>query len=264
MELQNNVTGAPLHPIVSTPSVPFAPYYDQGGITIYNADCMEVMRQTADESFDLVFTSPPYNKGLRIDGNWSGIVTESCKFSRFRGGYGEHDDAMPMDEYTEWQKKIVKECYRIVSGAVFYNHKQRVVNWQCQLPLFADVPLRQIIVWDTGTGINLHPGAFAPSHEWIMVYAKDSFRLRSKKESAIGDVWRVPKESSSWHPAPFPIGLPSKALSAVDCRSVFDPFMGSGTTLLAAKLFGIKAVGCEVNEEYCEKAAKRLSQGVLF
>lgn len=240
------------------------PYYKDSHCTIYNMDCLEFMADCDDESFDLAFTSPPYNKGLRIDGNWSGAVTKSCKASRFRDGYGKHDDAMEPDKYKAWQETVVKECYRLVSGALFYNHKQRIVNFECQLPLFANIPLRQIIIWDTGAGVNLHPGAFAPAHEWIIVYAKPSFRLKSKKESAVGDVWRVSREKSDWHPAPFPVALPTKAFDATGCQSVLDPFCGSGSTLMAAKESGIKAVGCELSEEYCEKAADRLRQGLLF
>lgn len=241
-----------------------APFYNSDGVVIYHADCRDVLSQLADDSIDLVFTSPPYNKGLRIDGTWTGIVTESCKSSRFRDGYGVHDDAMPQDEYRNWQRDTLAECWRIVRGAIFYNHKPRVVNFECELPFFADLPLRQIIIWDTGVGINLHPGAFAPAHEWIIVYAKPDWRLSSKGESAIGDVWRVPPERSDRHPAPFPVELPLRAMRSCDCEIVFDPFMGTGSTLVAAKRLGRRAIGCDVNERYCEIAAERLRQGTLF
>jgi site-specific DNA-methyltransferase (adenine-specific) len=241
-----------------------APYYQRDGITIYHGDCREILPGIEDESVDLVFTSPPYNKGMRIDGNWTGVVTESCKSSRFRGGYGTHDDAMDPSEYKAWQEDTLRQLWRVCGGAIFYNHKPRVVNFVCELPLFCDLPLRQIIIWETGAGVNLHPGAFAPSHEWILVYARPGWRLLSKKESAVGDVWRVPPERSSLHPAPFPVELPTRAILSCECETVLDPFCGTGTTLLAAKRNGKRAIGIEVEERYCEVAAKRLSQGVLF
>lgn len=256
MSSDNATTATRLQPIVS-------PFYDRDGITIYCGNAREVLPLLDDDSIDVVFTSPPYNKGLRIDGKWTGIVTESCKFSRFRDGYGLHDDAMDQQEYKRWQIDMLQECWRVCRGAVFYNHKPRVVNFVCELPLFGELPLRQIIIWDTGTGINLHPGAFAPAHEWIMVYAKPDWRLSSKSESAMGDVWRVPPERSERHPAPFPVELPLRAIRSCDCETVLDPFAGTGTTLVAAKVMGKRAIGIEINEDYCRIAVERLRQGVL-
>jgi modification methylase len=66
------------------------------------------------------------------------------------------------------------------------------------------------------------------------------------------------------HPAPFPIGLPTTAIKATDATVILDPFMGSGTTLRAAKDLGRKAIGIEISEEYCQMAVDRLAQGVLF
>ena len=75
--------------------------------------------------------------------------------------------------------------------------------------------------------------------------------------------WRVAQESGTPHPAPFPVALPARAIEAAAPSSVIDPFMGSGTTLRAAKDAGIPATGIELSERYCEIAAKRLAQGVL-
>jgi DNA modification methylase len=245
-------------------AVGLTPYYQRDGITIYHGDCMEVLPALGGNAFDVTFTSPPYNKGLRIDGNWQGAVTKTCKSSRFRDGYGTHADAMPPDEYRKWQGNVLRECWRVTAGAMFYNHKPRIVNFACELPLFSDLPLRQIIIWDTGAGVNLHPAAFAPAHEWVLLYAKPDWRLPEKGRSAAGDVWRIKPEKSGDHPAPFPVELPRRAIAMCEPTSVLDPFMGTGTTLLAAKLEGRCAVGIEIEERYCEIAAKRLSQGILF
>ena len=69
--------------------------------------------------------------------------------------------------------------------------------------------------------------------------------------------------SDNEHPAPFPLSLPLKAISATTATTVLDPFMGSGTTLRAAKDLNRKAIGIELSERYCEVAAKRLAQGTL-
>lgn len=98
---------------------------------------------------------------------------------------------------------------------------------------------------------------------WIVVFAKPAFRLRSKGASGVGDVWTVPQEANPDHPAPFPEALPLRALETTATTHVLDPFMGSGTTLAAAKRMGRKATGIEINERYCEIAVKRLAQEAL-
>jgi site-specific DNA-methyltransferase (adenine-specific) len=80
-------------------------------------------------------------------------------------------------------------------------------------------------------------------------------------------VWRdVPGTSDPDHPAPFPLDIPARLIRMFSFPgdTVLEPFAGTGTTLLAAKILGRRAVGVEVDERYCEHAAKRLSQGVLF
>lgn len=78
--------------------------------------------------------------------------------------------------------------------------------------------------------------------------------------------WKMTPETRNGHPTPYPLALPLRAirLSTWPGEVVFDPFAGTGTTLAAAKQLGRKAVGVEVSERYCELAARRLDQGVLF
>lgn len=112
-------------------------------------------------------------------------------------------------------------------------------------------------------GINFSPSFYVPTHEWIVIFAKRAFRLKSKGASGVGDVWSIAQEGRTPHPAPFPEALPLMAIETTDAANVLDPFMGSGTTLVAAKRLGRQAVGIEINERYCEIAAERLSQSVL-
>lgn len=102
-----------------------------------------------------------------------------------------------------------------------------------------------------------------PTHEWIVIFAKPDFRLKSKSVSSVGDVWYVPQEANPSHPAPFPLAIASRAIETTAGGLVVDPFMGSGTTLKAAKNAGREAIGIEINEAYCENAATWLSQSVL-
>lgn len=111
--------------------------------------------------------------------------------------------------------------------------------------------------------MNFAPTHYVPTHEWIVVFAKPGWRLKSKAASGIGDVWRVPQVANPDHPAPFPLGIPARAIETTAPGLVLDPFAGSGTTLRAAKDAGIRCIGIEKSERYCEVIAKRLSQGVL-
>lgn len=251
------------------------PYYDRAGITIYNGDCLEIMPQLS--CIDMVFTSPPYNMNRHPTGAGSGMHTGSGYtgngkvwhgVSDLAGGYADFDDAMDHDDYDEWQSACVAAMWKTLSdrGAIFYNHKPRPFNRQLKLPIAygGGIPLRQIITWDRGVGLNFSACHFLPKCEWVLVWAKDGWRLADRRSSAAGDVWRIPPEASREHPAPFPVRLPQTAISATTAETVLDPFMGSGTTLLAARNEGRKAIGIERCERYCEVAAKRLSQGSLF
>ncbi len=251
------------------------PYYDEGGITIYHADNADVLPDLS--GVDLAFTSPPYNLGTGPWphlGNWKqGDSTGG--HSKWRNGsdgsggidYTDHDDAIPWTDYVAWQRNVLDRVWRTLTptGAIFYNHKPRVIGARLWTPmeLIQDLPLRQIVVWARAGGMNFNPTAFVPTHEWLMVLAKPDWRLKSKAASGIGDVWRVTQEVNGDHPAPFPVGLPARAIEATAPELVLDPFMGSGTTLRAAKDAGVRAIGIEKSERYCEIAAKRLSQEVL-
>lgn len=255
------------------------PYYDSEGVTIFCGDCRDILPKM-EVGIDLIFTSPPYNLGVTSGGgfpvgHYSGTATMKGRGGQGKwagaaiaDGYANHDDAMPPAEYMEFQKTVLRECWRVLAptGAIFYNHKPRIQNLIVQTPLEfnPDLPVRQILIWARAGGINFAPTHYVPTHEWIVIFAKPDFRLKSKAASGVGDVWYVPQESNPLHPAPFPIILPARAIETTGAKMVCDPFCGSGSTLLAAKNAGVKAIGIEKSEKYCEVAANQLKQGVLF
>lgn len=249
------------------------PYYEQDGITIYHGDNREVL-PALDVEVDLMFTSPPYNLGISPGGNGAGFYTPSrggrqaTKWSGFNG-YGTHDDAMPMAEYEEWQRFILRIGWEMLSerGAIFYNHKPRIFFGEAWQPtcLNPGLPLRQIIIWDPCTpGVALGKHHWVPRAEWVMVFARDGFEI-TYSASAEGDLWRVPMDKRGGdHPAIFPEALPARPMRASPPGLALDPHMGSGTVLAAAKALNWRAIGIEIDERYCEVAAKRLSQRDLF
>lgn len=248
------------------------PYYQDRLVTLYHADNAAILPLLEQGSVDLVFTSPPYNLG--------GKSNHSLRSSRHRKqslwgnpkiplghGYGAHADALPWLEYVAWQQSVLAACWRVLSetGAIFYNHKPVIRDRVLRLPLECNpgLPLRQIITWDRGSGFNFSASHYCPTTEWILLLAKPAFDLLNQSASRATDLWRVDFEQGTDHPAPFPLKLPLKALATTPAGTVLDPFAGSGTTLLAAKLQGRRAIGIELEERFCEMAAQRLSQETL-
>lgn len=249
------------------------PYYDHAGITIYHGDCLEVMGSMDRLCVDVVVTSPPYNMGLVPGGGGRGMYRpgRANKGGRFRDGYGECADARTWDDYDTWLRICLAEMQNVAKIAVFFNHRPRVIHGELRLPMglrFAPgqrMPLHQIIIWDRGTGIDVNLRHFCTRQEWILLFSAPEFQLTSHAVSGSGDVWSLGMEyAETGHPAPFPESLPLRCVSATAGADIaLDPFMGSGTTLIAAKRLGRKAIGIELEEKYCELAARRLSQEVL-
>lgn len=259
------------------------PYYQHAGITIYHGGCREVL-PALDSQVDLVFTSPPYNLGNTTGGGMPGKArmghyaptagyTKRGGMGKWSGGaladgYGAYRDDLPHAEYVAWQHETVRACWRLLTdrGAIFYNHKPRVLDGVLVPPITyipPDLPIRQEIIWARAGGTNFSSAFYLPTHERIVVVAKPDWRLKSKGASGVGDVWYVPQEANTPHPAPFPLALPARAIETTAPGLVLDPFAGSGTTLRAARDAGVRAIGIEIEERYCEIAAKRLAQEVL-
>jgi len=249
------------------------PYYDKNGITIYCGDCLEVMPTLSN--VDLIITSPPYNLGVTTGGGFAkgfAVRSQRCtgKWSggNLANGYESHSDAMPPEQYKKWQRQFLSVAWTTIktTGAIFYNHKPRIQAGILQTPMELNpgLPLRQIIIWKRAGGVNFSPTHYLPTHEWIMVFAQDDFRLKSQGASGVGDVWEFPQESNNPHPAPFPVGLPSRVIETTSANVICDPYSGSGTTLVAAQNEGLRAVGIELSEEYCKMAVERLRQPSFF
>ena len=229
---------------------------------VHQGDCIDLMNQMPEASVDLIVTSPPYNiknstgNGLK---NGSGGKWPQAELIR---GYADTDDSLPHDEYVAWQRSCLTAMLRVLSedGAIFYNHKWRVQGGllQDRHDIVSGFPVRQIIIWQRHGGINFNPGYFLPTYEVIYLIAKPKFRL-APKANAQGDVWRIPQETKNPHPAPFPLALAQKCIDSTEAHVVLDPFIGSGTTAIAAETAGRHWIGMDISETYCQLARDRLS-----
>ena len=231
---------------------------------VHRGDCLDLMKKMPAESVDLVVTSPPYNLRNTTGG---GILRGGGKFSngrKIQNGYSGHDDAMPHADYVRWQRDCLRAMMRLIkpTGAIFYNHKWRVQNGilQDRADIVGEFPVRQIIIWNRSGGINFNDNYFLPTYEVIYLIAKKKFKL-APKANALGDVWRIPQEKQvSGHICPFPVDLVKRAVGSTTAQVILDPFMGSGTTAVAAKQLGREWIGMEKNPEYAAIAEKRISQ----
>lgn len=253
------------------------PYYDDGQVQIWHGRAEDVLPSLSDVG--LVVTSPPYNLGRGLDDqpveamHDRASASRSSKGHRLSDGYESHGDDLPLGEYRAWQHEVLRLCWAALreDGAIFYVHKPRVQAGRLLLPtefVPSGVTLRQVIIWNRKElGLGMVPSAFASRCEWVLVMAKPAWSLKSRSHSKVSDVWDINPVhgDGGGHPCPFPLGIPARAIEACSVGGVvLDPFMGSGTTLEAAKAAGLRAVGIEVSERYCEIAADRLAQGSLF
>lgn len=225
-------------------------------------DALQEMKKFPAGSVDLIITSPPYNlknstgNGLKNGkcGKWSNAALIN--------GYSTYDDNMPYDEYIQWQRDCLNEMMRLIhdNGAIFYNHKWRVQKGliQDRHEIIEGFPVRQIIIWKRKGGINFNPGYFLPTYEVIYLIAKPGFKL-VPHANAYGDVWEFPQEMKNKHPAPFPVSLVERIISSTYAELILDPFMGSGTTAVAAKNLNRNFIGIEISHDYCEMSRERLS-----
>ncbi len=177
-------------------------------------------------------------------------------------GYSHHNDCMPHDQYVSWQREVLSEAMRVLSdnGAFFYNHKWRVQGGllQDRNDIVSGFPVRQIIIWKRSGGINFNPGYFLPTYEVIYLIAKKKFKL-APKANAFGDVWEFSQETKNSHPAPFPVALVTRIISSTTAQIILDPFIGSGTTAVAAKNLGRDYIGIDISPDYCDSARERLA-----
>lgn len=230
---------------------------------IHCGDCLELMKTMPEKCVDLIVTSPPYNL-KNSSGNGMSINTKTGKWAgaALQKGYSHYDDNMPHDLYVKWQNDCLKEMFRLLKddGAIFYNHKRRVQNGllQDRDDILKDLPVRQIIIWKRSGGINFNPGYFLPVHEVIYLIPKPSFKL-APKANAYGDVWEFTQEMKNGHPAPFPVALIDRIISSTNAQIVLDPFIGSGTTAIAAILNKRNYIGIELSPLYCKMAEERIT-----
>jgi len=219
------------------------PYYEHNGITIYNADCREVLPTLG--KVDLVLTDPPY--GIGADRAAKSAAEQRIKANgKSKAGRGWKDYGE-----TSWDD----ERPSVETFGEIFNHSLHQIVWGGNY--FSDYfrPSMGWLIWDKGQrGFSLADGEMA----WTSF--QNALRI---KTVARGKALQDGKQ----HPTQKSLDIMVWSIEYADrhgsASTILDPFMGSGTTLVAAKQLGRQAIGIELEEKYCEIAAKRLSQEYL-
>jgi site-specific DNA-methyltransferase (adenine-specific) len=213
------------------------PYFQDDAVTIFHGDCRDILPLL--DPVDLVLTDPPYGVSLN---------TNYAKASR--GPLSGAHDYPPVfgDEKPFDPSPLLAFPHIILWGANYYADK---------LPAQG-----QWLVWDKRDGIALNDQADC---ELAWTRGTKGTVPRIYRHLWNGMLKDSERDQRRVHPTQKPISLMLWCLGFFpNAHTILDPFMGSGTTLRAAKDLGRKAIGIEIEERYCEIAAKRMAQGVLL
>jgi site-specific DNA-methyltransferase (adenine-specific) len=235
-------------------------YYQDDYVTLYCADCRDVLGQIADDSVQIMITDPPYSSGARQD------AQKQARGSMLRSM--EDDEWFSHDEMTTWGFSwFIRSVFsalrqKMTDGAHVYNF----IDWR-QTPVLYGLlescgfRVNQCLVWaKEQIGMGAH---WRSQHENIVFASKGTPAPMLTR--SLGSVLRAPSVSplKKFHPTQKPTGLIQTIIDAIPGELVLDPFAGAGSTLVAAKNCRRKAIGIEIEEYFCEMAANRLAQEVL-
>lgn len=214
------------------------PYFERDGVVIYHGDARDVLPLLNLSAVALVLADPPYGVGLR-----NNVGTESPKRKRHDWTVqGDNDQSVGMTVLSEFAKR---KTPRIVFASP---KKPWPGAW------------RQHLVWDKGPAVG---GGGDPKTcwktSWEMIQVADTPRLNGPRDGAVLKFW-VTQRDYHFHPAQKPVALLQYLVEKASQpgQVVLDPFMGSGSTLIAARNAGRHAIGIETDERYCALAVERL------
>jgi site-specific DNA-methyltransferase (adenine-specific) len=238
------------------------PYYSDDAVTIYHGDAFDLLHDLS--GIGAVVTDPPYSSGGAFRGDRA--QQTSTKYvnsdtAAYRPEFA--GDNRDQRSFLAWCSLWLNAARRASEpGAILASF----IDWR-QLPVLTDAvqcggwSWRNLATW-WKPGIRMQRGQFSASAEYV-VYATNG-PVKTDFDGAVQNVFRCAVAPEKEHIAEKPLDVMRWVMAVVPPRSlVLDPFMGSGTTLRAAKDCGHRAIGIDVDERYCEIAARRMGQEVL-
>lgn len=238
------------------------PYYSDAYVTLYHGDCFDLLHDLS--GVDAVVTDPPYSSGGMFRGDrMQSTITK----------YVNSDTAAHRAEFTgdnRDQRSFLAWCSMWMNAARRATRTGGVMcvftDWR-QLPTTTDAvqaagwTWRNVATW-WKPGVRMQRGQFSGSAEYVVFSTNGP--ADSDHDGAVQNVFKCAPVSDKEHIAEKPAAVLGWVVSVVAPQSlVLDPFMGSGSTLVAARARGHRGIGIDVDERSCEIAARRLSQGVL-
>ena len=246
--------------------------FNYDNVFIYKGDILKI-RKIPKSSIDLIVTSPPYNVDIH---------------------YNSHRDSLSYEKYLEFTKKWIAKCYDLAkdSGRFCLNipldknkgGQQSVCADITTIAKKAGWKYHSTIIWNEGNisrrtawGSWMSasaPYVIAPVEVIVVLYKKQWKREKGCKTSDItkqefmewtSGVWTFSgqsKKGAGGHPAPFPIELAKRCIKLFSFvgDTVLDPFLGSGSTLIASHLSRRKGIGVDIDRIYCDIAVRRLKE----
>jgi site-specific DNA-methyltransferase (adenine-specific) len=244
------------------------PYYEDPHVTIYHGNCMAVLDEMPTGTLGGCITDPPYSSGGKFRGdraNASASDKYSSRTVALPNFAGDNRDQRGFLTWcTIWMSEVLRVCE---DGAPFFSF----TDWR-QLPTMTDAVQcggwnwQGIFVWDKVNG-RMQTNRPQQSLEYITYGVSGATRTHDEGDAAyLAPIIRakVPPNDERLHITEKPIDVIQYLMPLMRPGvTVVDPFMGSGTTLVAARNLGRKAIGIELEEKYCEIAAERCRQEVL-
>lgn len=232
----------------------------------YISDAIDIMARIRPGTIKGIATSPPYNKKrakkISNSSNW-----KNSKL--MKSGYDTYDDNMAPAEYVEWQKDFLHKAVELVGdeGIVVYNIGRDFQD-RSEDPrraIVGEFNVRQTVIWNRGSSNQQgghRPVYFPPIYELVYLIAGKDWRLPARYLREFrrwGDVWSIPFEKGTEHPAPYPLELALRMVKCID-GPVLDPFAGSGTTGIAAARLGHDFILADLSRTYKQLFEARLQK----
>lgn len=209
------------------------PYWSGDGISLFLGDCREVTEWLAA---DVLVTDPPFGIG------WTKGQNNAAKSTAHAGILNDQDTTCRDEALTLFGDKP-----GVVFGA-----------WAAPFP-----KNKQVLVWRKPVDAGVVGSSTGWRRDTEAIFITGIWPMRTSRWSSVLETNGGKGAYLNGHPHAKPVKLLEDLISACPPGTIADPFAGSGSTLVAAKLQGRRAIGVELEERYCEIAARRLDQGVL-
>lgn len=240
------------------------PYYSDDSVTIYHGDCLwSSLEAIESSSVDGVLSDPPFSSGARTDAGRSVRPKAMRRSAKWDDSWFSHDN-MATIGFQFLMRLVAVELFRVVVPG---GCAQLFIDWRQYPNLYGAVEsagwiAKNLVVWDKG---HFGMGANYRNQHELILYAEKDGSDREFASSDVGNVLTARRAPGDYHPTEKPEDLLERLVTAAhrEGETILDPFMGSGSTLVAAKSRGCRAIGIDISEAYCEIAAQRCSQEVL-